>query len=162
MKPMRCHQFEARLDEWVAGSLPDYERGRMDEHEADCPACRELAEASRTIVDAAHREALELPGDAYFLDLRSRMEGEIAIRFRNLPSSLAPLLSPGQYASLTVAAVCTCLLLTVFPLGGIDNIPRDMLLAASRGTAADPPAAVSLQRNHQQYLEALELLDYSI
>lgn len=42
---MNCAAFERQLERYQAGTLPDVERRRIDQHLCHCPACRVLLEA---------------------------------------------------------------------------------------------------------------------
>lgn len=142
MKPIRCHHFEARLDEWASGTLPDFERGAMAEHEAACPSCRELAEAAREVIGAARAEELRLPGDAYFREFRTQLEDEMAF-LRQLVRTHrpAPLLSQGQVAGAVAALLCSVVFVLSLPLPAparsAEPVPQQTLLTGKSLTIRD-------------------------
>jgi Putative zinc-finger len=53
---MTCHELDARLDDWVDGSLPAAEMLEVEAHLASCPACRESERRLRQVL--AHAAAL--------------------------------------------------------------------------------------------------------
>jgi Putative zinc-finger len=53
---MTCHELDARLDDWVDGSLPAPEALEVEAHLASCPACRESERRLRQVL--AHAAAL--------------------------------------------------------------------------------------------------------
>lgn len=53
---MTCHELDARLDDWVDGTLPAAEARQVEAHLAFCPACRESERRLRQVL--AHAAAL--------------------------------------------------------------------------------------------------------
>ncbi|MGO9097266.1 MAG: anti-sigma factor family protein [Bryobacteraceae bacterium] len=57
---MPCPAFEDLILEYCEGGLPAEERGRVEAHVAECPACRAFLEVQRDL-DSALREAIGKP-----------------------------------------------------------------------------------------------------
>ena len=53
---MTCHELDARLDDWVDGTLPAAEAQQVEAHLASCPSCRESERRLRQVL--AHAAAL--------------------------------------------------------------------------------------------------------
>jgi hypothetical protein len=53
---MTCEELDARLDDWLDGTLPSAERATVEAHLAGCPACREAERRLRQVL--AHAAAL--------------------------------------------------------------------------------------------------------
>ncbi len=53
---MTCDRFDARLDDWLDGTLPATDAGDLEAHLAGCDACREKAARLRELM--AHAAAL--------------------------------------------------------------------------------------------------------
>lgn len=71
---MRCERVQFLYDEYSQGTLPVATLGRVEEHLAGCPACREFYEQS-DLVSRLIRKSSEVahPGPQYFEDLHSRV-----------------------------------------------------------------------------------------
>lgn len=110
MKMMSCRYFEEHLEEYASGTLPDFERQAMGEHAARCAWCAESLAQVSSVVSAARRDPLALPGDAYFDDLLVRLEDGMEAdglletpRRTAIRGRPARLFSPAQTSALATA-----------------------------------------------------------
>lgn len=71
---MRCERVQFLYDEYSQGSLPVATLGRVEEHLAGCPACREFYDQS-DLISKLIRKSSEVahPGPQYFENLHSRV-----------------------------------------------------------------------------------------
>jgi hypothetical protein len=76
---MTCHELDARLDDWVDGTLPAPEAREVEQHLASCPACRERERGLRQVL--AHAAALprsQGPSRDLWPEIAERLERERA------------------------------------------------------------------------------------
>jgi hypothetical protein len=78
---MNCREFEARLDDLLAGDLPEAARRAAAEHRDRCPACRAAeAELSALVRGAAGVPGEVEPGRDLWPAIADRIEGGRAAR----------------------------------------------------------------------------------
>lgn len=170
MSELRCQDFEKRLDEWLAGTLPDFERGAMRRHEAQCHPCRELAGVARLFVEDARRDSLELPGQAYFADLRYRIEQHAEAEGlwegwrRRLYARRPPLFRASQVAALLMVVLTTGLWTAGAAAPFLPrNTPEGAAAQSPHRFAAPAEAIPNLielnDRRTREFQEILELID---
>jgi hypothetical protein len=133
---MSRQRFEELFDDEISGTQPDYLRGEAERLADGDPDREQLLADGRLIVSAARHQALALPGDAYFADLGSRIEEEMARA--GLPARpleirrRAPLIATQELAASLAAAAAVILWLGAF-------VPTDSRAARSAGAVTPPP-----------------------
>jgi Putative zinc-finger len=87
---MTCHELDARLDDWMDGSLPAAEVLEVEAHLASCPACRESERRLRQVL--AHAAALprsQSPARDLWPEIAERLARERKWSWAGTPLALA-------------------------------------------------------------------------
>ncbi len=136
---MNCREFEARLDEFLDGELPEEGRRAAVEHRDRCPACRTAAAE----LSALLQRAAELPGE---VDSGRDLWPAVADRIARRRGGQNPFRSHGRFRWRRVGALAAAAALLVAASSVITAALVSRRAPSPRTpTAAAPATAGALQ-----------------
>jgi hypothetical protein len=154
---MTCHELDARLDDWVDGTLEVAEGREVEAHLASCASCRESERRLRRLL--AHAAALPRsvsPSRDLWPDLAQRIERERAWSW-----AATQWWRPVTLAAAATVAVAMAAVLWVHrapaPARTVE-IPAASPDAALVSTDAQPPADADLAAAEREYEAAANAL----
>jgi hypothetical protein len=152
---MTCEELDARLDDWIDGTLPAAEARLVEAHLSDCGACRESERRLRQVL--AHAAALPrsvTPPRDLWPGIARRIEGREGWR---------GLLGWGPSLALAAAATVVLAVAGVLwqaqPPAAVHTVempgPGPALVAASTGAAVPDPVLAQAERDYESAANAL-------